>query len=69
MMFSVLDRSQTGEIVALQARRVIDRRGGVGLELTPEARTLLGDPAMTRSTAHGRSSASSRRGSSTGSRC
>ena len=43
--FSVLDRSQIGEIVALQARRVIDRLAerGIGLELTPEARTLLGD--------------------------
>ena len=43
--FSSLDRSQIGEIVALQARRVIDRLAerGIALELTPEARTLLGD--------------------------
>jgi ATP-dependent Clp protease ATP-binding subunit ClpB len=43
--FDVLDRSQIGEIVALQTRRVIDRLAerGIGLELTPEARQLLGD--------------------------
>ncbi len=43
--FSTLDRSQIGEIVALQARRVIDRvaERGIAVELTPEARTLLGD--------------------------
>jgi ATP-dependent Clp protease ATP-binding subunit ClpB len=43
--FDVLDRSQIGEIVALQARRVIDRLAerGIALELTPEARELLGD--------------------------
>jgi ATP-dependent Clp protease ATP-binding subunit ClpB len=43
--FSTLDRSQIGEIVALQARRVIDRvaERGIAVELTHEARTLLGD--------------------------
>ena len=43
--FSTLDRSQIGEIVALQARRVIDRvaERGIAVELAPEARTLLGD--------------------------
>jgi ATP-dependent Clp protease ATP-binding subunit ClpB len=43
--FSTLDRSQIGEIVALQARRVIDRvaERGIAVELSPEARTLLGD--------------------------
>jgi ATP-dependent Clp protease ATP-binding subunit ClpB len=43
--FSTLDRSQIGEIVALQARRVIDRLAerGIGLQLMPEARELLGD--------------------------
>ncbi len=43
--FSALDRVQIGEIVALQARRVIDRLAerGIALELTPEARTLLAD--------------------------
>jgi ATP-dependent Clp protease ATP-binding subunit ClpB len=43
--FSTLDRAQIGEIVAMQARRVIDRvaERGVGVELTPEARELLGD--------------------------
>jgi ATP-dependent Clp protease ATP-binding subunit ClpB len=43
--FTTLDRSQIGEIVALQARRVIDRvaERGIAVELTPEARTLLGD--------------------------
>jgi ATP-dependent Clp protease ATP-binding subunit ClpB len=43
--FDTLDRSQIGEIVALQARRVIDRLAdrGIALELTPEARELLGD--------------------------
>ena len=40
-----LDRSQIGEIVALQTRRVIDRLAerGIAIELTPEARELLGD--------------------------
>ena len=43
--FETLDRSQIGEIVALQTRRVIDRLAerGIAIELTPEARTLLGD--------------------------
>ncbi len=43
--FTTLDRSQIGEIVALQARRVIDRvaERGIAVELTAEARTLLGD--------------------------
>jgi ATP-dependent Clp protease ATP-binding subunit ClpB len=43
--FSTLDRSQIGEIVALQARRVIDRvaERGIAVQLEPEARTLLGD--------------------------
>jgi ATP-dependent Clp protease ATP-binding subunit ClpB len=43
--FESLDRSQIGEIVALQTRRVIDRLAerGIALELTPEARELLGD--------------------------
>jgi len=43
--FAALDREQIGEIVALQAGHVVDRLAGrgIGLELTPEARTLLGD--------------------------
>jgi ATP-dependent Clp protease ATP-binding subunit ClpB len=43
--FDVLDRSQIGEIVALQVRLVIDRLAerGIALELTPEARELIGD--------------------------
>ncbi len=44
--FDALDRSQIGEIVALQARRVIDRladQRGITLTLTPEARELIGD--------------------------
>jgi ATP-dependent Clp protease ATP-binding subunit ClpB len=43
--FDVLNRSQIGEIVALQTRRVIDRVAsrGITIELTPEARELLGD--------------------------
>jgi ATP-dependent Clp protease ATP-binding subunit ClpB len=43
--FESLSRSQIGEIVTLQLRRVIDRLAerGIGLELTPEARELLGD--------------------------
>ncbi len=44
--FDSLDRSQIGEIVALQARRVIDRltdQRGIALTLTPEARELIGD--------------------------
>jgi ATP-dependent Clp protease ATP-binding subunit ClpB len=43
--FDVLDRSQIGEIVMLQTRRVIDRlrEKGIALELTAEARELLGD--------------------------
>jgi ATP-dependent Clp protease ATP-binding subunit ClpB len=43
--FQSLDRSQIGEIVALQTRRVIDRvaERGIDVELTAEARTLLGN--------------------------
>jgi ATP-dependent Clp protease ATP-binding subunit ClpB len=43
--FDTLDRSQIGQIVTLQARRVIDRLAerGIALQLTPEARELLGD--------------------------
>jgi ATP-dependent Clp protease ATP-binding subunit ClpB len=43
--FESLSRSQIGQIVTLQLRRVIDRLAerGIGLELTPEARELLGD--------------------------
>ena len=43
--FEPLSRSQIGEIVALQARIVIDRLAerGIALELTPAARELLGD--------------------------
>jgi ATP-dependent Clp protease ATP-binding subunit ClpB len=43
--FESLSRSQIGEIVALQLRRVIDRllERGIALELTSEARELLGD--------------------------
>jgi ATP-dependent Clp protease ATP-binding subunit ClpB len=43
--FAILDRSQIGEIVALQARRVIDRvaERGIALTLTDAARTLLGN--------------------------
>jgi len=43
--FDVLDRDQIGEIVALQARRVIDRvaERGIAVELTQEARELLVD--------------------------
>ncbi len=43
--FESLSRSQIGEIVALQLRRVIDRLAdrGIALELRPEARELLGD--------------------------
>ncbi len=43
--FDVLDRSQIGEIVALQTRRVIDRLAerGIAIELMPEARELIGD--------------------------
>jgi ATP-dependent Clp protease ATP-binding subunit ClpB len=43
--FESLSRSQIGEIVTLQLRRVIDRLAerGIALELTPEARELLGD--------------------------
>jgi ATP-dependent Clp protease ATP-binding subunit ClpB len=43
--FETLSRSQIGEIVALQTRRVIDRVAarGIAVELTPEARELLGD--------------------------
>ncbi|MDX6705465.1 MAG: ATP-dependent Clp protease ATP-binding subunit ClpB [Solirubrobacteraceae bacterium] len=43
--FDVLNRAQIGEIVALQTRRVIDRvaERGIAVELTPEARELLGD--------------------------
>jgi len=43
--FDALSREQLGQIVVLQARRVIDRLAerGIALELTPEARELLGD--------------------------
>jgi ATP-dependent Clp protease ATP-binding subunit ClpB len=43
--FESLSRSQIGEIVAMQARRVIDRLAerGIALELSPEARELIGD--------------------------
>ncbi|HTN24776.1 MAG TPA: ATP-dependent chaperone ClpB [Solirubrobacteraceae bacterium] len=43
--FDALNRSQIGEIVALQTRLVIDRvaQRGIHVELTPEARELLGD--------------------------
>jgi ATP-dependent Clp protease ATP-binding subunit ClpB len=43
--FESLSRPQIGQIVTLQLRRVIDRLAerGIGLELTPEARELLGD--------------------------
>jgi ATP-dependent Clp protease ATP-binding subunit ClpB len=43
--FDVLDRAQIGQIVELQSRRVIDRvaQRGIAVELTPEARELLGD--------------------------
>jgi len=43
--FESLSRSQIGEIVTLQLRHVIDRLAarGIALELTPEARELLGD--------------------------
>jgi ATP-dependent Clp protease ATP-binding subunit ClpB len=43
--FESLSRSQIGEIVVLQLRRVIDRlaQRGIALQLTPEARELLGD--------------------------
>ncbi len=43
--FESLSRSQIGQIVTLQLRRVIDRLAerGIGLELTPQARELLGD--------------------------
>ena len=54
--FFTLDRSQIGEIVALQARRVIDRLAerGIALELTLEACQLIGDLATTQSTARDR---------------
>ena len=43
--FESLTRAQIGQIVTLQLRRVIDRltERGIALELTPEARELLGD--------------------------
>jgi ATP-dependent Clp protease ATP-binding subunit ClpB len=43
--FDVLDRGQIGQIVELQSRRVIDRvaQREIAVELTPEARELLGD--------------------------
>jgi ATP-dependent Clp protease ATP-binding subunit ClpB len=43
--FESLSRSQIGEIVALQTRRVIERvaERGIAVELTSEARELLGD--------------------------
>jgi ATP-dependent Clp protease ATP-binding subunit ClpB len=43
--FESLSREQIGEIVELQVRRVVERLAdrGISLELTPEARELLGD--------------------------
>jgi len=43
--FDTLSREQIGEIVGMQAQRVIDRvaERGIAVELTPEARELLGD--------------------------
>jgi ATP-dependent Clp protease ATP-binding subunit ClpB len=43
--FEPLTREQLGEIVTLQLRRVIERLAarGVTIEVTPDARTLLGD--------------------------
>ncbi len=43
--FDALDRSQIGEIVALQTARVVDRLAarGIALELDPGARELIGD--------------------------
>jgi ATP-dependent Clp protease ATP-binding subunit ClpB len=43
--FDALDRSQIGEIVALQSSKVIERLAerGITLRLTDEARTLLGN--------------------------
>ena len=43
--FDTLSREQIGEIVGMQVQRVIDRvaQRGVAVELTPEARELLGD--------------------------
>ena len=43
--FDTLSREQIGEIVGMQVQRVIDRvaQRGIAVELTPEARELLGD--------------------------
>ncbi len=43
--FESLDREQIGQIVDLQLRRVVDRLAerGIALELTPQARELIGD--------------------------
>jgi ATP-dependent Clp protease ATP-binding subunit ClpB len=43
--FDVLDRSQIGQIVALQVAHVVERVAarGITIELTDEARELLGD--------------------------
>jgi ATP-dependent Clp protease ATP-binding subunit ClpB len=43
--FDPLSRAQIGEIVGIQVQRVIDRvaQRGIAVELTPEARELLGD--------------------------
>ncbi|MDX6690356.1 MAG: ATP-dependent Clp protease ATP-binding subunit ClpB [Solirubrobacteraceae bacterium] len=43
--FDALNRDEIGEIVGLQAQRVIDRvaERGIAVELTPEARELIGD--------------------------
>jgi ATP-dependent Clp protease ATP-binding subunit ClpB len=43
--FDALSREQIGEIVGKQAQRVIDRvaERGIAVELTPEARELIGD--------------------------
>jgi ATP-dependent Clp protease ATP-binding subunit ClpB len=43
--FHVLDRSQIGEIVEMQVARLIDRvrERGIEVELTDDARTLLGN--------------------------
>ncbi|MGH2918111.1 MAG: ATP-dependent chaperone ClpB, partial [Solirubrobacteraceae bacterium] len=43
--FDTLSREQIGEIVGMQAQRVIDRvaQRGISVELTPDARELLGD--------------------------
>ncbi len=43
--FDTLSREQIGAIVGMQAQKVIDRvaQRGIGVELTPEARELIGD--------------------------